>query len=61
VSVIEAQLREADGGQRLEELAKQADLAHYRELLHGAIAGAEELRSHFAPHLDRSRGFAVAH
>ncbi len=31
-----------------------ADLAHYRELLNGAITHAESLRAGFAPHLDRS-------
>ncbi|MGH6609153.1 MAG: transcription antitermination factor NusB [Burkholderiaceae bacterium] len=30
-----------------------ADLAHYRELLSGAIDQAQDLRARFAPHLDR--------
>ena len=30
-----------------------ADVAHYRELLNGAIDHAEALRARFAPHLDR--------
>jgi transcription antitermination protein NusB len=53
-ATIDAQLRDADGGRRFDEMAKQVDLAHYRELLTGVIEGAVELRSHFAPHLDRS-------
>lgn len=31
-----------------------ADMAHYRELLNGAIAHAADLRAGFAPYLDRS-------
>ncbi len=30
-----------------------ADVAHYRELLNGAIDHAQDLRARFAPHLDR--------
>ncbi|MEP6608259.1 MAG: transcription antitermination factor NusB [Burkholderiaceae bacterium] len=33
---------------------KGIDLAHYRELLHGVIAHAVDLRAQLAPHLDRS-------
>jgi N utilization substance protein B len=40
-----------DGG---DELGKKTDLSHYRELLHGTIDGADELRRQFAPYLDRS-------
>jgi N utilization substance protein B len=36
------------------DLAKRADLAHYRELLHGAIDGAVGLRANFSGHLDRA-------
>ena len=31
-----------------------ADVAHYRELLNGAIDHAEDLRARFAPYLDRA-------
>lgn len=31
-----------------------ADVAHYRELLNGAIDHAADLRARFAPHLDRA-------
>jgi transcription antitermination protein NusB len=34
--------------------ARAVDRAHYRELLHGTIDHAEDLRARFAPHLDRS-------
>lgn len=36
------------------ELHAGADLAHYRELLSGAIEHAAELRARLVPHLDRS-------
>ena len=47
VGAIEAQAKEAD------QLGAGVDLAHYRELLTGAIELAVDLRSRFGPHLDR--------
>jgi N utilization substance protein B len=52
-AAIEGHLLETRGAQGYEELEARADMAHYRELLHGAIDGAGTLRAHFAPHLDR--------
>jgi len=37
-----------------DQMRAGADLAHYRELLNGAITHAESLRAGFAPHLDRN-------
>lgn len=51
---IEGHLIETEGRAGVEELGRKADLDHYRELLHGAIDGADELRRHFTPYLDRS-------
>src|SRR5512134_4147442 len=53
LAAIEGHLLEREGAKGLEELGQKADLAHYRELLHGTIAGAAALRGQFAPHLDR--------
>jgi len=36
------------------ELEPATDMAHFRELLHGTIDGADELRREFAPYLDRN-------
>lgn len=46
---IEAEPLDDDG-----EVRSGADIAHYRELLNGAIENAESLRAQFAPHLDRA-------
>src|SRR5512140_29640 len=51
-AAIEGHLVENEG--RDDDLGKKADLGHYRELLHGTIDGAEELRRQFAPYLHRS-------
>ena len=53
-AAIEVHLTESEGHDGAEESGKKADLGHYRELLHGTIDGAEELRRQFAPYLDRS-------
>lgn len=53
-AAIEGHLIENEGRDGVDELGKKADLSHYRELLHGAIGGADDLRGHFAPYLDRS-------
>src|SRR5829696_1503290 len=45
---IEAQPLDDD-----DQLRAGADLGHYRELLHGVISHADQLRAAFAPHLDR--------
>jgi N utilization substance protein B len=45
-AAIEAQTVQADA-------FAQADAAHFREVLHGAIDRAEELRAEFAPCIDR--------
>ena len=36
------------------ELEPGTDMAHFRELLHGTIDGAEDLRAHFARFIDRA-------
>ena len=36
------------------ELEPATDMAHFRELLHGTIDGAEDLRAHFARFIDRA-------
>lgn len=43
---IEAHIRETDGFSR-------ADVAHFSELLQGAMRNASSLREHITPHLDR--------
>lgn len=48
--VVEGDLIEREG---LEDLERKSDLAHLRELMHGAIERAAELRAEFAPFLDR--------
>ena len=53
-AAIEGHLIENEGREGADELGKKADISHYRELLHGAIDGADELRRQFAPYLDRS-------
>jgi transcription antitermination protein NusB len=53
-AAIEGHLAETQGRDGTDELDKKADLSHYRELLHGAIDGADELRTLFAPYLDRA-------
>ncbi|MCU0768756.1 MAG: transcription antitermination factor NusB [Burkholderiaceae bacterium] len=52
-AAIEGHLAESRGPEGLDDLAARADMAHYRELLTGAIDGAAGLRTEFAPHLDR--------
>lgn len=49
-AVIEDDLIEREG---LKDLEKKSDLAHLRELMHGAIERADELRAEFVPFLDR--------
>ena len=46
VAAVEAHLMDHDA-------FKQADVAYCREVLHGAIDGAEPLRAAFAPFIDR--------
>ena len=46
-AAIEAHAKEDD------QLGPGVDLGHYRELVTGVIDGAIDLRSRFAPHLDR--------
>jgi len=53
-AAIEGHLVENEGREGAEDLGKKADLSHYRELLHGTIDGADDLRRQFAPYLDRS-------
>jgi len=53
-AAIEGHLAENEGREGAEDLGKKADLSHYRELLHGTIDGADDLRRQFAPYLDRS-------
>ena len=50
VPAIEGELIEREG---LKDLEKKSDLAHLREVMHGAIERADELRAEFAPFLDR--------
>jgi len=52
-AAIEGHMIETRGAGDADELAARADLPHYRELLNGAIDGADALRAEFAPHLDR--------
>jgi N utilization substance protein B len=51
-AAIEGHLAESRG-RELDEIAATTDMPHYRELLNGAIEGADALRADFAPHLDR--------
>jgi N utilization substance protein B len=51
-AAIEGHLAESRG-RDLDEIAASTDMPHYRELLNGAIDGAEVLRADFAPYLDR--------
>jgi len=39
--------------ERTAALARRADMAHFRQVLHGAIDHAAELRADFAPFIDR--------
>ena len=52
-AAIEGHMVETRGAGDAGELATRTDLPHYRELLNGAIDGADALRAEFAPHLDR--------
>ncbi len=52
-AAIEGHLSETRGAEGMAELEARTDMAHYRELLNGAIDGAAALRADFAPHLDR--------
>jgi N utilization substance protein B len=54
-AAIEGHLAESRG-RELDEIAAQTDMPHYRELLNGAIDGADSLRTEFAPYLDREIG-----
>jgi transcription antitermination protein NusB len=51
-AAIEGHLAESRG-RDLDEITASTDMPHYRELLNGAIDGAEALRADFAPYLDR--------
>jgi N utilization substance protein B len=51
-AAIEGHLAESRG-RDLDEITASTDMPHYRELLNGAIDGAESLRAEFAPYLDR--------
>ncbi len=48
---VEGDLIDREG---LQDLEKKSDLAHLREVMHGAIEHAEELRADFTPFLDRT-------
>lgn len=50
LAAVEGNLMEHEG---FREFESSTDLAHFRELLHGSIDGADELRSHFARFIDR--------
>ncbi len=43
----------ATAAERAAALARRADMAHFRQVLHGAIDHAVELRADFAPFIDR--------
>jgi N utilization substance protein B len=49
-AAVEGDLIEREG---LKDLEKKSDLAHLREVMHGAIEHADDLRAQFAPFLDR--------
>jgi transcription antitermination protein NusB len=51
-AAIEGHLAESRG-RDLDEITANTDMPHYRELLNGAIDGAEALRAEFSPYLDR--------
>jgi transcription antitermination protein NusB len=53
-AAIEAQVLETEAREGEGDDGRRTDLPHYHELLHGAIATADELRGSFAPYLDRS-------
>jgi N utilization substance protein B len=54
-AAIEGHVLEGEaGGDDAADPGQRADLGHYRELLHGTIDGADELRRQFSPYLDRS-------
>lgn len=48
---VEGDLIEREG---LKDLEKKSDLTHLREVMHGAIEHADELRAEFTPFLDRT-------
>lgn len=50
VAAVEGDLIEREG---LKDLEKKSDLVHLREVMHGAIEHAADLRAEFAPFLDR--------
>lgn len=50
-AAVEGDLIEREG---LEDLEKKSDLVHLREVMHGAIEHASDLREAFSPFLDRS-------
>jgi len=52
-AAIEGHLLEGHESNDAEQLAANTDVGHYREVLHGAIDGADELRRTFSVHLDR--------
>ena len=51
-AAIEGHLAESRG-REFDAIAATTDMPHYRELLNGAIEGAEVLRADFSPYLDR--------
>ena len=51
LAAVEANLMEHEG---FGESESGTDLAHFRELLHGTIDGADDLRAHFARFIDRA-------
>ena len=50
LAAVEGNLMEHEG---FREFESGTDVAHFRELLHGSIEGADELRAHFARFIDR--------
>ena len=44
---------QATAAERAAALARRADMAHFRQVLHGAIDHAAELRADFVPFIDR--------
>ena len=49
-TAVEGDLIEREG---LKDLEKKSDIVHLREVMHGAIERAADLRAEFAPFLDR--------
>lgn len=49
-AIVEGDLIDREG---LRDLEKKSDVAHLREVMHGAIEHAVDLRAEFAPFLDR--------